>query len=195
MLYELKNWCDMAGVEFLASCFDAEMVSWAEEVGMRRYKIASNCIYNKGVALAVHNTGKPVILSYGMVDEAIVPDIFKLATEDGVFNPDITKLYCVSKYPATLEDVEFVIKYRENSFNVFSYYDGFSDHTEGLSASIVAMSLGATMIEKHITLDKGMDGPDHKCSLTLGELAELCAYRDDIERLLYGKDETTTEEK
>jgi len=184
-LYEVKEYADRADIEFMASVFDVDKVAWTEEVGMKRYKIASKSIYDKELCKAIFNTGKPAIISYGMAQDNRAPYLMKLLERDEVENPDVKRLYCVSNYPTMLDEVEFFSLVGKEMWNIFNFYDGFSDHTIGLSASKVAMSLGATIIEKHVTLDKSMNGPDHVCSATLEELKELCLFRDDTVKLLY----------
>lgn len=173
----LKKECDKAGIEFLASVFRPEVVEWTEEIGMKRYKIASRSMYDKDLAGAIAATGKPVILSWGYYDlDRGLPALINW--------PEAwyrTKhLYCVSKYPTALSDlVDF------NDLMFGGRYDGFSDHTEGTIASVVAMSLGAKIIEKHVTCDKTLDGPDHSSSIDFNELYQLCKMRDQIDEILY----------
>ena len=97
--------------------------------------------------------------------------------------------YCISEYPTLIEKIEFIDDYGDIIFNneqrQSGSYDGFSDHTVGISAAVMAMSLGARVIEKHFTLDKTLPGPDHVCSADPKELRQLCRMRDDIEKILY----------
>jgi len=173
-IFFLKDECEKAKINFLASVFDLERLSWLEEIGINRYKIASKSIYNIDLVKAILNTNKEVIASCGMIKENI---------PDYILNYNKIKLlYCVSKYPAQLKDVNFY-----STIFTETLYKGFSDHTIGLTASIVAMSLGAKIIEKHITLDKNMIGPDHACSIELNELKQLCKYRDEIEKIYHDK--------
>jgi sialic acid synthase SpsE len=176
-LYFLKAECDRANIEFMCSVFDVERVSWYEEVGGKRYKIASGNIHDKELADAIIKTGKNVIASYGMVDDS--KNIW-------IQEMDMKKyksMYCVSKYPASFNDISFKDGIGENIFEM--EYDGYSDHTVGITACIMAMSLGARIIEKHFTLDHVMEGPDHLLSAEPEELRQLCLHRDAIERILY----------
>lgn len=173
----LKKACDNIGIEFLASVFRPEVVEWTEEIGVKRYKIASRSAYDKELAEAIAATGKPVILSWGHLD-------YKRGFPVLINWPAAwyrTKhLYCISKYPTALSDlVDF------NDLTFGGRYDGFSDHTKGTIASVVAMSLGAKIIEKHVTYDKTLDGPDHASSITFCELGQLCNMRDQIDEILY----------
>ena len=162
---EVVDLCKQAGIEFLASVFDVERVAWCEEVGVNRYKIASRSIYEKELIDAVISTGKPIIASLGMYHEPEFPS----------FKADF--LYCVAKYPTLPEDINF------NSVD-FKKYAGFSDHTLGIEAALVAMARGARIIEKHFTLDKTMDGADHSGSMTPDELRSLVEYSKKFEALL-----------
>jgi sialic acid synthase SpsE len=165
----LSDECDKAGIEFMASVFDIERIQWLEDVGMRRYKIASRSIFENDLIGAVAATGKPMLVSLGKWDKLGLPSI---QAKGGVHY-----LYCIAKYPTALTEVHL-------GKADFGTYAGFSDHTIGTSASIAAIARGARIIEKHFTLDKDMYGPDHTGSATPAELAEMCAFRDDAEKIL-----------
>jgi len=183
----LREECDKADIEFLASVFRPDVVEWTEEIGMKRYKIASRSIYDKSLAKAIYQTGKPVIVSYGMYEQGWPPQIWWQYMEEGVIKgrPPISKLYCISKYPAPISDIDFYDGGKHSLFQQ-GVFQGFSDHIEGITASVVAMSLGAKIIEKHVTADKRLPGPDQSSSITFTELERLCNMRDDIEVILYG---------
>jgi len=170
----LKGECDSVGIEFFASVFRPEVVEWTEEIGMRRYKIASRSIYDKELAEAIAATGKPVIISYGMVKEGKVPAIVEILGMD----ERLKHLYCVAEaeYPTPFEKFRFFTSEGQSIFGPLGY-DGFSDHSVGIMASIVAMYFGALIIEKHFTLNKQLPGPDHTCSVTPSELKLLCKVR------------------
>jgi len=169
----LKKECDRVGIEFMASVFRPEVVAWTEDIGMQRYKIASRSIYDYDLAEAIAATGKPVIVSYGMAKKG------KKAAIDVAGVGELRRLYCVSKYPAVLEDIKFMDHWGRNIFGVGKYF-GFSDHTSGIAAAVVAITLGARIVEKHFTMDKNYPGPDHVCSITPDELRTLCELRDGI---------------
>lgn len=171
----LKGVCDVAGIEFFASVFHPDSVGWTEQIGMERYKIASCSIYNEDLAKAIAATGKPIILSWGLYEhQKGYPVLINYPNAWG----RTKHLYCISKYPTALEDLDL----RKNTFKYC--YIGFSDHTIGITASVVAMSLGATIIEKHFTLDRRSPGPDQAGSMEPAELRQLCDMRDDIEVIL-----------
>jgi len=169
---ELKEECDRVGIEFLASVFDIERLNWTLEIGMDKLKIASRSVCNKELLEATAKSGKDMIVSLGMYKGKRFP---KINTQRKV-----DFLYCVSKYPTRFEDLDF-------SKIDFTKYAGFSDHTIGIEASVVAMARGARIIEKHFTLDKNMHGPDHKCSMDPSELKQLAAYSKWIEKMLERK--------
>ena len=157
--------CEKAKIEFIASVFDVQRVTWLEEIGVLRYKIASRSIFDNDLIQAIVRTGKPIIVSLGMWEKEEFP------TLGNSVNVDF--LYCISKYPTLLTDV--------NLQGVdFTKYAGFSDHTIGLTAAMAAMSRRARIIEKHFTLDRSMCGPDHKSSMTPEELNELNRFRNEL---------------
>ena len=133
-------------------------------INVNRYKLASRSIYDDALINKVLKTGKPTLISLGMWDNTMFPEIK---------SNNIGYLYCISKYPASFED----LKLGQVDFN---RYHGFSDHTICITASCAAMSLGAKVIEKHFTLDAEMYGPDHICSMTPKELLRLSIFRDEL---------------
>lgn len=169
-VFVLAEECERVGIEFSASVFDHERFNWTEELGMKRYKIASRSIYDAELINSIASTGKDMMLSLGMYKEKGFPQVRTAGKVDF--------LYCVSKYPTMPEDIDFL--------NVdFNRYSGFSDHTLGIEAAIVAIARGAKIIEKHFTLEKSMYGPDHSGSMNPDELAEIIHYAKKIGRVLY----------
>ena len=167
---ELADWCQKVGIEFMASVFDTERVAWCEAIGMRRYKIASRSIYDKQLLAAIAKTGKDIIASLGMYRGKQFPRIDTRGRVDF--------LYCVAKYPTLPQDLDF----RQVDFEKYS---GFSDHTIGVEAALVAMARGARIIEKHFTLDKKMHGPDHAGSMEPQELRQIVEFARKAETILY----------
>lgn len=154
--------CRDSGIEFMATPFQPDRVEWLEDVGVKRYKIASRSVYNIPVLSAVASTGKDVIISLGMWEDPGFPQI---DTTGNIFY-----LHCISKYPATLEEAGLENVDFKHDFN------GYSDHVPGIEACIKAIDLGARIIEKHFTLDKYAFGPDHNLSATADELKEIVAH-------------------
>lgn len=161
--------CDRVGIEFMASVFDVERVSWLERIGMRRYKIASRSVNDRPLIEACAATGRRLILSLGMWHGEGFPSV---SAPGG-----IDFLYCISKYPTPLADLKLA------SVD-FTRYAGFSDHTLGVEVAMAALARGARIIEKHFTLDKTSYGPDHACSMTPEELGTLCRFRDRLAEAL-----------
>jgi len=137
---------------------------------VKRYKIASRSIYDKQLINAIAQTGKDIIASLGMYRETDFPHIDTSGKVDF--------LYCIAKYPTLLEHLNFL----EVDFNKYS---GFSDHTIGIEAALVAMARGAKIIEKHFTLDKKMYGPDHIISMEPEELRQMVEFSRKFEAILY----------
>jgi N-acetylneuraminate synthase/N,N'-diacetyllegionaminate synthase len=161
----LARECDREGIEFMASVFDVERVAWLEDVSVRRYKIASRSIANRDLIEAVASTGKPMLVSLGMWNGPHFP---KITAPGGV-----SYLYCISKYPTEMSDLHFAQV-------DFDRYAGFSDHTVGIDAAMIALARGARIIEKHFTLDKTTYGPDHSGSMAPLELRALTRFRDHL---------------
>lgn len=166
---ELADWCQKVDIEFMASVFDTERVEWCQEIGMKRYKIASRSIYDEELINAIAGTGKDIIASLGMYQGKEFPQINTRGKVDF--------LYCVAKYPTLPEDLNFL----EVDFNKYS---GFSDHTIGIEAALVAMARGAKIIEKHFTLNKKMHGPDHIISMEPQELRQIVRFSRKFEKIL-----------
>jgi len=165
----LNDNCKKLGIEFMASVFDTQRVDWLEQIGVKRYKIASRSINDPRLIKRLVDTGKPLIVSLGMWAGNGFPAIPTQAKVDF--------LYCISKYPAQLSDMHL----KEVDFGV---YAGLSDHTIGISAAMAAFSRQAAIVEKHFTLDKAMYGPDHSGSMDPRDLLALNNFRDDLEELL-----------
>jgi N-acetylneuraminate synthase/N,N'-diacetyllegionaminate synthase len=168
--FELAQTCEAAGIEFMASVFDLERVSWCEAIEMKRYKIASRSVRHHPLIEAVCATGKDMIVSLGMWDGPGFPSIPARARLD--------YLYCVAKYPTHPEDLDF------NSID-FARYSGFSDHTMNIDASLIAVARGARILEKHFTMSKAMHGPDHSGSMEPQELAQIRRFADSFANILY----------
>jgi N-acetylneuraminate synthase/N,N'-diacetyllegionaminate synthase len=165
----LAEECRRTGIEFMASVFDVERIAWLEEAGVARYKLASRSVRDRELVAALEKTGKPIIVSLGMWNE---PEFPAIRSAGGV-----EFLYCISRYPTSLGDLKF-------GRVDFSKYAGFSDHTLGINAALVALARGARVLEKHYTLDKAMYGPDHAGSMVPSELAAVDAFRQDLMQCL-----------
>ena len=170
----LKEYADSLGVEWFTSVFYPEAVAFCEEIGVKRYKIASRtaALMDKNsmeVLNAVAKTGKPVIISLGM--EGADLSLFRR-----LFPNRVEYLYCVAKYPPSDGEV-FLTR------STKPIYSGFSDHTLGITASIAAVALGARIIEKHVKLPESQ-GPDAPFSITVSKLKELIGHIRRLEVML-----------
>jgi len=168
---ELKALCDNLSVEYLCTAFDIESLEFLDrEIGVSRFKVGSGDLLTVDLAEYISHSEKPVIVSTGMATvEEMKKGLF-------LYNPDavlekVTLLHCVSSYPAPYDLVN--LRWMSEMGVQFRVPVGYSDHTLGNEASIAAVALGATVIEKHVTLDKSLPGPDHKASSTIEEFASL----------------------
>ncbi len=166
--FHISEFAKKTGIDLFASIFDENKLEWCEEAGVKIYKIASRTVEEKKLCEKVISKNKPVIISLGMYDYKKNNLPYK--------SNNIIYLYCVSKYPTPLTDIDMP------DFNN-SFFKGFSDHTIGLSACLFAISRGAEYIEKHYSNNKSMNVDTqlaHTCSMDQDELAELRKYSDSI---------------
>jgi N,N'-diacetyllegionaminate synthase len=175
---KLKLYCDKVGIEFMSTPFDIDSVDLLEKIGMKTYKISSGDITNKPLLEFVASKNKPVILSTGMCTIDEVQEAVKWIEDKG--NKQLTLLHCTSNYPTPYSEVNMNAMITLDK--AFTYPTGYSDHTNGIIIPIMAVSMGAKVIEKHFTLDKTMEGPDHKASLDVRELKELVDAIRNIEK-------------
>ena len=176
----LIEYCNQKKIIFLSTPFDLESINMLVELGLSIIKIPSGEITNYPYLKRVGSTGLRVILSTGMSSLDEVKEAVKVLKENG--STDITVLHCNTEYPTPMEDVNLnamVTLKRELGLET-----GYSDHTKGIEIPIAAVALGATIIEKHFTLDKTMKGPDHKASIETEELAEMVKAIRNIELAL-----------
>lgn len=175
---EIKEYCKHKGIIFLSSPFDFESVDFLENIGISAYKIGSGEITNIPFLSYVSSKGKPIILSTGMSSLAEVEQAMDIIKSEG--NDKIILLHCTSNYPTNYNDVN--LRAMETLKYAFKVPVGYSDHTEGIEISIAALAMGAVVIEKHFTLDKSMEGPDHKASLSPEELKKLITSIRNVEK-------------
>jgi len=162
--------CNELGVDYLCTAFDIESLTFLDQnFDLRFFKIASGEIFSVDLIRFISKKNKPVLLSTGMASFSEIGTSLNLLNKP--FSKEIILLHCVTDYPARYKDVNLnVLKELKRRFNCPV---GFSDHTIGNECAIGAAVLGACVIEKHVTLDKGMEGPDHKASSTVEEFADL----------------------
>ena len=166
---KLKEYCDEKGIEFLSTAFDLPSVDYLHSIGMRRWKIPSGEITNLPLLIKIAKLGEPIIMSTGMSELSEVGDAIKVLKENGA--GEITILHCTTEYPAPYEDVN--LKAIDTMKETFGLPVGYSDHTKGLEIPVAAVARGACVIEKHFTLDRNMEGPDHKASIEPDELKQM----------------------
>lgn len=162
----IKKYCEEVGIEFLSTPFDLESIDYLEKLGMRLWKIPSGEITNLPYLIKIAKTGKPVIMSTGMAELNEVEEAVNVLKENGA--GEITLLHCTTEYPAPFESVN--LRAMNTLREKFGTEAGYSDHTVGFEAAVAAVVLGASVIEKHFTLNHNMEGPDHKASLEPEEL-------------------------
>jgi N,N'-diacetyllegionaminate synthase len=171
MHHELFDCCKNNSIEFLSTGFEAESVDFLLSLGQKLIKVPSGEITNLPYLRHIGLHHLPVILSTGMSTMEEIEDALEVLTSTGLAKEMITILHCTTEYPTPLEEVNLLAM--QSIRNTFGVSVGYSDHTAGIEVSLGAVALGATVIEKHFTLDKSLPGPDHKASISPGELNML----------------------
>ncbi len=201
--------CATRGIEFLSTPFDEQSIDVLVDLGVRRLKIPSGEITNGPLLLKAARTGLPIILSTGMSDLEDVSGALAVigfgyaeanaipsmpAFQKNFERPDtreilrqrVTLLHCTTEYPAPLIDVN--LRAMDTLADSFDIPIGYSDHTRGITVPIAAVARGAGIIEKHLTLDRGLEGPDHKASVEPPEMAAMVTAIREVEQALGGPD-------
>ena len=174
--------CKGRQILFLSTPFDIESADMLEGLGMPIYKIPSGEITNLPYLKHISRFGKEIILSTGMSDLQEIENALGVLESEGATRSKITVLHATTEYPCPFEDVN--LKAMLTIQKAFRVKVGYSDHTSGIEVPIAAVALGACVIEKHFTLDRTMDGPDHKASLEPGELKAMVGAIRNIEQTL-----------
>ena len=177
---ELKEYCDLIGIGFISTPFDLESIRFLETFNMDFWKIPSGEITNRPYLEAIAKTGRKVIMSTGMCDLKEIREAVKVLEENGT--REIELLHCNTQYPTPFEDVN--LNAMKNIQDNLNKPVGYSDHSLGIEVPIAAVALGAEIIEKHFTLSKEMDGPDHRASLDPVELKKMVNSIRNIEKAL-----------
>ena len=162
----LKKYCEEKGIMFISTPFDFESVDLLEKIDVPLYKVSSGDLTNLPLLNYIANKNKPIILSTGMANLGEVEEAINTIYETG--NNKLILLHCTSNYPTAYEDVN--LRAMLTMQEAFKLPVGYSDHTIGIEVPIAAVTLGAKVIEKHFTLDRKMEGPDHRASLEPYEL-------------------------
>ena len=181
--------CQVVGIEFMSTPFDTGALEFLVSEGMQRIKIPSGEITNLPFLEQIGAKGLPMILSTGMATMAEIREAISALNDgakdsaDGTLSEDqVTILHCTSNYPAAPEDVNLRAMQQIRAETGFPV--GYSDHTTGVAVCPAAVAMGASVVEKHFTLDRAMTGPDHKASLEPGELAAMIDQIREVERAL-----------
>ncbi len=187
---DLKDYCDQKKIIFLSTPHSFDAIDFLEDL-VPAYKIGSGDITNIPTLRYIARKNKPIILGTGMSTLKEVEYAVEAIISEG--NEKIIALHCTTSYPCPIEDANLnVIKTMKNNLDCLV---GYSDHTLGSLASIIAVSLGAVVIEKHFTIDKNLPGPDHKASLEPDEFANMVKEIRTVEKALGCKNKKPTEEE
>ena len=185
--------CALRNIGFLSTGFDIESVGLLVSLGQNLFKIPSGEITNLPFLRHIGRLGKPVILSTGMATLGDIEAAIEVLEEAGTARSNLTVLHCTTEYPTPMAEVN--LRAMQSIHKAFGVAVGYSDHTSGIEVAIAAVALGATVIEKHFTLDRNLPGPDHKASLEPAELKAMVtairnieiALGDGIKRLTPGE--------
>lgn len=213
--HELVKHCQSLGIEFLSTAFDSESLAFlVKDLGLKQLKLPSGELTNAPLVLEHARTGCDLIVSTGMATLAEIelalgviafgytaphnaePGVLAFqqayASEEGqqALKDKVTILHCTTEYPAPMEEIN--LKAMDTLANAFELRAGYSDHSEGITIPVAAVARGAVLIEKHFTLDKNMEGPDHKASLEPDELAAMVTAIRQVEVALGSAVKTPT---
>jgi N,N'-diacetyllegionaminate synthase len=179
---ELIAYCKERNIRFFSTAFDMDSIDYLHSLNLGLWKIPSGEITNYPYLKKIAQYGEPIILSTGMCESQDIANALKVLLDNGVKKEQITILHCNTEYPTPMQDVNLrAMLTIEKEFGVKV---GYSDHTKGIEVPIAAVALGATVIEKHFTLDRTMEGPDHKASLEPDELKAMVSAIRNIEQAL-----------
>lgn len=175
-MYGLAKYAERQGIQFLCTPFDVLACGWVATVCWK-IKIASGCINDYELLQAASDTNLPIILSTGMATPREIENAYVR-----ISGSPVTLLHCTSAYPCPPEDVN--LKAMDTLHKHFGCPVGYSDHTQGITAAIAAVARGATIIEKHLTLNRGAVGPDHWSSIEPGEFKQMVQAIRQVETML-----------
>lgn len=176
---KLKAYCDEKGIGFLSTAFDEDSIDFIASLNPDFMKVPSGELTDLPFLRKMASTGIPVIISTGMATPEEIAKALQPFRKAGYGADDIVLLHCTTQYPTPMEDVN-LLAMKTVSEN-FGHPSGYSDHTLGIEIPIAAATLGASVVEKHFTLDRNMEGPDHKASLEPQDLAAMVKAIRNIE--------------
>ncbi len=176
---ELMHYCQKKGIKFFSTAFDMDSIDFLHSLNLGLWKIPSGEITNYPYLKKIAQYHEPVILSTGMCEIEDISAAMDVLLKYGVKREQITILHCNTEYPTPFEDVN--IRAMQEMRDKFHVSIGYSDHTKGIEVPIAAVALGASVIEKHFTINRNMEGPDHKASLEPDELKAMVSAIRHIE--------------
>ena len=179
---ELMTYCKKKCIRFWSTAFDFDSIDYLHSLNLGLWKIPSGEITNYPYIKKISQYHEPVILSTGMCEMSDIFAAMNVLQKYGVQKNQITILHCNTEYPTPYEDVNLLAM--QQIKKEFDVAVGYSDHTKGIEVPIAAVALGASVIEKHFTLDRNMEGPDHKASLEPDELKDMVSAIRNIEKAL-----------
>ena len=180
----LINYCHQLGIKFFSTAFDFDSIEYLHSLNLGLWKIPSGEVTNYPFLKRIAAYNEPTILSTGMCDMKDVRAAVNALYKNGLSKENLILLHCNTEYPTPFEDVN--LKAMDALRKEFGVEVGYSDHTKGIEVPIAAVALGATVIEKHFTLDRNMEGPDHKASLKPDELKAMVSAIRNIEKAVGG---------
>lgn len=175
--FEIKSYCDKKDIEFISTPYDEKSVDLLNELNVKKFKIASADLINKPLLEKVKKTNKDIMLSLGMASLEEIERTILFLKKD--FNGKIALFHCTTSYPTPYEEVN--MKFLHSLNKLFTFPLGYSDHTIGIEIPILAVSMGAKFIEKHFTLDREMEGPDHFASIEPNEFKKMVTAIKNVE--------------
>lgn len=187
----LKEYCEEKAIDFISTPDGEESLAYLMELDVPIIKIGSTEVTNYPFLRRVAQTGKPIILSTGMSNLGEVEKAVEVIREGG--NTNLTLMHCTTDYPTSLEEVN--LRAIQTLKNAFYVPVGYSDHTLGYDAAVAAVVMGAVYIEKHVTLDRNMNGPDHKAAMEPEEFKEYVQHIRNTEILLGNGEKKPTEQE
>lgn len=176
----LRDYCKEVGIGFISTPFDLDSIAFLETFDMDFWKVPSGEVTNLPYLEAIARTKRKVVMSTGMCDMNEIQDAMEVLEKNGT--TEITLLHCNTQYPTPYEHVN--LSAMSTIKDTLHKEVGYSDHTQGIEVPIAAVAMGATVIEKHFTLDKNMEGPDHKASLDPTELKQMVSAIRNIEKAI-----------
>ncbi len=180
MHHDLIKYCKIKKIKFLSTAFDIDSAKFLNSIGQDIFKIPSGEITNYPYLVEIGSYSKKIFLSSGMSNLDEIKDAVNLLKSSGTRREFITVLHCNTEYPTPFDDVN--LRAMKTIGKALNLKYGYSDHTLGIEVPIAAVALGASVIEKHITLDRKMEGPDHRASLEPNELVNMVKSIRNIER-------------